>query len=772
MARRPTRIPRWGYSASAGVLVEPPSAEAEAGWITGQRPPAQYLNWLFNLYGSWTSFFAGPSTSDWTRRELPNPSTDVARVAYDSVTEDNDEARYRYALVGKDGTSAFVAVSRTGIDWTTRRNIGGAPGDPRGVVPPPVDSEPFWLWTSAAGKTYYGQPDTVANAATNPLRNSGGTWTELALDDAAAYPVGFAEGPSAGAVGAICSTSTGIEYRANGVYSAWTTHASLPGARQEGRACCWTGTAFLDISSDTGDLCVSRATTASGTWTVVATVAGLSAGTLWRVAVGATSTSDAVIAVYKEGADVVDLHFSEDDGLTWTPATLPPAMIRVTGLAYYDGTWVAVSLATPYAWSSSDLETWTPLPIPAGDTITVLRDVVYGANGWLLTSRDGCLQGAPAIETTPGAWTADVAPSQLGNAGWLRGYRISATAPTSGQMLAWDGTAYTPTTPSGGGGAGLPAATGAGEVPVSTGAGTTYAASPISDEIGGVLAQFLGGTAGQTVIGDGTGDVTTTSADVSDFLASANADAARAAIGAGQGLPHLSLGAAYNAGSSATAYLDVAGTPSAAPLGGPGETLVYLFFPVGLPSDARIMAQHMDSGSNTRGWELRYGDNGGDRGLLALLLYGMNSNSPTDLTGATFNGALNVPHVLAIAITAGGVPRYSWDGGTVTALTALSGTYVPPISGDPFTIGSRSGGNYPADKAQIVQFRAYSTVLSDADLVAVAATRTSFVLADPSAGTLTTDLWAPNASGFGSVLDRADTARRWRVNGELKAQEQ
>jgi hypothetical protein len=256
------------------------------------------------------------------------------------------------------------------------------------------------------------------------------------------------------------------------------------------------------------------------------------------------------------------------------------------------------------------------------------------------------------------------------------------------------------------------------------------------------------------------------------LVQAADAAAARAAIGAGQGLPHLSLGAAYNAGSSATAYLDVAGTPSAAPLGGPGETLVYLFFPVGLPSDARIMAQHMDSGSVARGWEIRYGDNGGDRGLLSMLLFGMNGGGVFELPGATFNGALNVPHVLAIAITAGGVPRYSWDGGAVTELPALAGTYVPPISGDPFTIGSRSGGNYSADKAQIVQFRAYSTVLSNEDLAAVATTRTSFVLADPSAGTLTTDISASNASGFGSVLDRADTARRWRVNGELKAQEQ
>lgn len=82
-----------------------------------------------------------------------------------------------------------------------------------------------------------------------------------------------------------------------------------------------------------------------------------------------------------------------------------------------------------------------------------------------------------------------------------------------------------------GGGAGLPVAAGAGEVPVSTGAGTTYAASPFSDEMGSVLATFLGAVSGQTVIGDGAGDVGTTSADVSALLAAADAAAARSALG-------------------------------------------------------------------------------------------------------------------------------------------------------------------------------------------------------------------------------------------------
>ena len=321
----------------------------------------------------------------------------------------------------------------------------------------------------------------------------------------------------------------------------------------------------------------------------------------------------------------------------------------------------------------------------------------------------------------------------------------------------------------GGGGAGLPVASGAGEVPVSTGAGTTYAASPISIEVSGVLAGLVGGVLGEAIIGDGAGSVQQTSADVSGFLAAADAAAARSAIGAGQGPPHLSLGTSFSAGTSASAYLDVTGTPSAAPLFGPGETLVYLFFPVALPAGGVIMACHQDAGSTSRGWEIRCGQNGADLGLLNMYLF--TGAGVFDLPGATFAGALNAPHVLAVAMTSGGEIRFSWDGVLQTPFTP-AGVYPAPIAGDLFLIGSRPGGNYPSTNIQPVQFRAYSTVLSDADLVAVAATRTSFLLADPAAGTLTVDIAASNVLGFDTVLDRADTSRRWRINGALKAQEQ
>jgi hypothetical protein len=83
----------------------------------------------------------------------------------------------------------------------------------------------------------------------------------------------------------------------------------------------------------------------------------------------------------------------------------------------------------------------------------------------------------------------------------------------------------------GGGGAGLPVASGAGEVPVSTGAGTTYAASPIGDEVLASLDVILGGDpAGSAIISDGGGATTVTSANVSAVLAAADAAAARSAL--------------------------------------------------------------------------------------------------------------------------------------------------------------------------------------------------------------------------------------------------
>lgn len=48
---KPTNTPRWADV--GGAIVEPTSGKKNVGNVAGERPPAQYLNWLFNLIYLW-----------------------------------------------------------------------------------------------------------------------------------------------------------------------------------------------------------------------------------------------------------------------------------------------------------------------------------------------------------------------------------------------------------------------------------------------------------------------------------------------------------------------------------------------------------------------------------------------------------------------------------------------------------------------------------------------------------------------------------------------
>ena len=323
----------------------------------------------------------------------------------------------------------------------------------------------------------------------------------------------------------------------------------------------------------------------------------------------------------------------------------------------------------------------------------------------------------------------------------------------------------------GGGGAGLPVASGAGEVPLSTGAGTAYAAANLGTEVSGVLAGLLGAVSGQTVIGDGAGDIIPTSADVSGFLAASDTAGMRSALGlASVPTAPVALGTAYTAGTADAIYVDA--VPSPADAWGPGRSLVYLFRSLGTLGSANILAMHADTTTTVaRGWHLRAGDNASARGEISLIFAGLPGSTVLPLPGADFTGADGV-HCLAVAVTALGVVRYSWDGGAVATAVVGAGTYAPAQAADPWRIGSSvvAGGGYAATTVQPIALRTYSTVLSDADLVAVCALRASYLLADPAAGTLSNSLAAPQFRGAATVIGAS--SQRWRLVGALLVHEQ
>lgn len=51
---KPTNTPRWADV--GGAIVEPTSGKKDIGHVPAERPPAQYLNWLFNLIYQWVAW--------------------------------------------------------------------------------------------------------------------------------------------------------------------------------------------------------------------------------------------------------------------------------------------------------------------------------------------------------------------------------------------------------------------------------------------------------------------------------------------------------------------------------------------------------------------------------------------------------------------------------------------------------------------------------------------------------------------------------------------
>jgi len=314
----------------------------------------------------------------------------------------------------------------------------------------------------------------------------------------------------------------------------------------------------------------------------------------------------------------------------------------------------------------------------------------------------------------------------------------------------------------GGGGAGLPVATGSGEVPISTGAGTTYVASPFGAEVGIALGGLIGSVAGKTVIGDGAGSVVTTSADVSGFLAAANASAARTAIGvAGTTLGHLwerpapasvALGSTFISSDDLTEQVSsgVAVSPATITSGwmqripsgiGAGRaglvgsafvnsvdlsaytinntTIACLFEWDGLvPASTYSEVLTLGDGTNEAvGVHVLLQANGVNTDLMAYT-----ANLGTVLI-PNVNAALNAVglHSIVIAPIIDGVHkwRFSYDGSVVADVAINGGAYVAPGTNS-IGFGRRPDANFPLS-GKVVELAAWSApTLSNANILALA----------------------------------------------------
>jgi hypothetical protein len=317
----------------------------------------------------------------------------------------------------------------------------------------------------------------------------------------------------------------------------------------------------------------------------------------------------------------------------------------------------------------------------------------------------------------------------------------------------------------GGGGAGLPVATGAGEVPLSTGAGTTYVAANFGTEVSAAIASGIGSTLGQTLVGDGAGGITPTSADVSGFLAAADADAARTAIGvAGTTLGHLwerpapgsvALGSSFISSDDLTEQVSSGVVVSPATItsgwmqripsgigagraslsGAPASvyadtlnlsaytidnaTLAVLFTWDGTQPVAYGISEVAtlgDRNNANRGIHVVYLTNGANTDLAIYC------NGISTVLVASANLLANAAglHALVVApVTATGQKwRYSYDGSAV-ADVAMGAAYVAPNSTDSIGLGARPDG-VVWNNGTVIDMMVWGSTLSNADILALA----------------------------------------------------
>ena len=255
---------------------------------------------------------------------------------------------------------------------------------------------------------------------------------------------------------------------------------------------------------------------------------------------------------------------------------------------------------------------------------------------------------------------------------------------------------------------------------------------------------IAGATAGGVLITDASGNATVATGTAGYALVSNGAGVAPTfqSLSTPTWLSLYGATALYMGSDSTTGWATTdrinASAAAAAPAFGPGQSLVLCLYPTATPTGQELMVCHVVS-PGTRGWYVAVGNNAGARRRLSIFMAGLNGSADLYLTGSDFT--VGSPYVIAICVKADKSVRYSVNGGAVQTIAALTGTYVPPTSADTLRIGSTNdfAPTYYAPVSEFIgAMRTYSTELSDADLVAACAGRTTATIPDVATGTVST----------------------------------
>lgn len=452
-------MPRWAYDPPAGAIVEPDSGHAEDGFASAERPPAQWINYLMHYQLAWCDYLRGPAWGQWSRAAHGGTIATLTSVTGLAVDTDDARARsqrYRYAVVGEAaGPTAKIGVSRNGLEWQDR-SIPASCTALYGIA----RVADYWiLWGDESG----------TKRGYSTIADDGSANSAIGTDDATKWSVvaalsevgGVAWNGGTDAWVAMRGTAgvVGLTYTTNSAAS-WTTWGSQSWASGSEYG---TSIAYDDSRSVyfvAGSLgAIGSWVSSSSAWTNnVGALTGIPTDADVRLVVGGPEDSRTLIAWASYRYDRTTalastlIWRSTNGGTSWTAVTLPTGMSAITDLIHVDGVWLATSSAAPYLWRSDDDGTnWERVPLPVGDTIAnwALQRAVYGDGQIVCTGLTWTVISGRASATSPGSWTS-TEPGYLADAGYLRGRRIHTTAPSDGQVYAWNASTsrFEPVSPS------------------------------------------------------------------------------------------------------------------------------------------------------------------------------------------------------------------------------------------------------------------------------------------------------------------------------------
>jgi hypothetical protein len=437
MPPRPNRYPSFAIDAAPADIVEIPAGVAATGFAPGQRPPAQWLNYFFNLLGAWVNLLRGASPTNWTRRAPAGPTgwdtvvgtSDNVRVhvAIDAATPEREVAPFRYVQVGPDaaGPGALqVWVSRRGVAWTDQSAqlpVGFVDDPPRGLG----QFGGRWVfWTH--GQLFSTPRDTAAGLSA--LDPTGPDWVLAALPAAVNTLLSLAYDPATAtfAIGYDTTTARGWAYSLDGAQTFTAAGITSGPGTGSPRAVAWSGNYFVSVTT-TGQTWRSP-----GSGSNFAQTASLPASDFWHLAAGA-----GLVVAYEVLQTTTRIYVSDDDGATWSAVTVPSGVRKLSRLLFADGAWVATALDAPYVWTSNDLVTWVRGVLPHPETADPLYDLAYGEGTLFAVGDSVSYQSHRAADAGPGPADGLTTPLVLADAAYLQGRVVSSAAPGDGARLEW-----------------------------------------------------------------------------------------------------------------------------------------------------------------------------------------------------------------------------------------------------------------------------------------------------------------------------------------------